>query len=312
MSDVKVSIIMPVYNTAKYLRRCLDSIVSQTLTDWECVAVDDGSNDGSSQILSEYAERDSRFKVLTQSNSGPVVARSRAISEATGEYLLFVDSDDTIEPELLATTVHTADAGKFDIVWFKIATVADGKRIAVMDEPFSPDPKRMISLLLQYRLQGWLWSKLVRRDFWQNADIKVIADCWVMEDTVICLQLLMAQPRIGKVDVIGYNYNRGNTESLTGYSRSHDIVGRSIPNIEFIGQLLRDKGLFEAHRADYAAMVIPVKVYLTRIGNIRQAQCMERWMNCKPAYFSGLGRKKWPYWLLMNGGPVAAWILKLR
>ena len=92
-----VSIIIPVYNTEKYLRRCLDSVCSQTLKDIEIICVDDGSTDGSAAILAEYAARDPRIKVITQKNAGAGAARNVGIEVATGEYVGFVDSDDFVD-----------------------------------------------------------------------------------------------------------------------------------------------------------------------------------------------------------------------
>lgn len=90
----KVSIIVPVYNVEKYLRYCLDSILSQTMTDFEVICVDDGSPDNSLAILREYAAKDARFKVLTQANQGVAAARNAALDQATGDYIHFMDPDD--------------------------------------------------------------------------------------------------------------------------------------------------------------------------------------------------------------------------
>lgn len=90
----KISIIIPVYNVEKYLRFCLDSVIAQTLTDFEAVCVDDGSPDQSLSILREYASRDSRFKVITQTNQGVAAARNAALDMATGDYIHFMDPDD--------------------------------------------------------------------------------------------------------------------------------------------------------------------------------------------------------------------------
>lgn len=90
----KVSIIVPAYNVEKYLRYCLDSILSQTLTDFEVVCVDDGSPDNSLAILKEYAEKDSRFNVLTQANQGVAAARNAALDLAKGDFIHFMDPDD--------------------------------------------------------------------------------------------------------------------------------------------------------------------------------------------------------------------------
>ena len=88
------SIIIPVYNVAPYLRECLDSVVAQTFTDWEAICVDDGSTDGSGAILDEYAAKDSRFKVIHQSNTGVSAARNAALDVAKGEWICFLDADD--------------------------------------------------------------------------------------------------------------------------------------------------------------------------------------------------------------------------
>ncbi len=111
-SKVKVSIIIPVYNTAKYLEQCLNSVVSQTLKDIEIICVDDGSTDNSSTILNTYAENDNRIKIITQLNKGQSAARNRGIIEASGEYVGFVDSDDYVHTQMYEKLY--ANASSFD------------------------------------------------------------------------------------------------------------------------------------------------------------------------------------------------------
>lgn len=91
------SIIIPVYNVAPYLRECLDSVLAQTFCEWEAICVDDGSTDGSDAILDEYAAKDDRFRVVHQANSGVSVARNKAIENAIGSWVTFVDGDDRID-----------------------------------------------------------------------------------------------------------------------------------------------------------------------------------------------------------------------
>lgn len=95
-----ISIIVPVYNVATYLRECLDSILSQTFSSWECILVDDGSTDESPVICDEYVAKDSRFRVIHKQNGGLSRARNSALQVASGQYIGFVDSDDWIEPEM--------------------------------------------------------------------------------------------------------------------------------------------------------------------------------------------------------------------
>lgn len=97
-----ISIIVPVYNTEKYLHRCLDSILAQTFTDWECILVDDGSPDNSGMICDEYAAMDSRFKVIHKENGGVAAARNTAVDQANGKFVTFVDSDDWLHPLFLS------------------------------------------------------------------------------------------------------------------------------------------------------------------------------------------------------------------
>lgn len=103
------SIIIPVYNVAPYLRECLDSVLAQTFSDWEAICVDDGSTDGSGAILDEYASKDSRFRVIHQQNAGVCAARNLGLSKVTGEWLLFLDSDDVFRDcalKVLSQAIH--------------------------------------------------------------------------------------------------------------------------------------------------------------------------------------------------------------
>lgn len=93
---MKISAIVPVYNSEKYVSRCIDSILAQTYSDWELILVDDGSMDNSLSILREYEKQDSRIKVIHQSNAGPGIARNTGIEHASGDYIIFVDSDDRV------------------------------------------------------------------------------------------------------------------------------------------------------------------------------------------------------------------------
>lgn len=98
---MKVSVIIPVYNVEKYLESCLESIKSQTFTDYELILINDGSTDESVAIMRRYAKTDARIRIISQSNRGVSAARNLGLSVAEGDYVLFVDSDDTILPDAL-------------------------------------------------------------------------------------------------------------------------------------------------------------------------------------------------------------------
>lgn len=111
----EISIITPVYNTERYLAQCIESILSQTFTDWELILVDDGSTDMSGKICDEYAMRDQRIRVIHKSNSGVADSRNMAIAEAKGNLLGFVDADDWIEPEMYQTLYDDMTGQKADV-----------------------------------------------------------------------------------------------------------------------------------------------------------------------------------------------------
>ena len=119
MKKPVVSIIIPIYNVEKYLRRCLDSVLAQTFTDWEAICVNDGSPDNCDKILAEYAARDKRFKIVNKKNGGLSDARNAGMKHAHGEYVLFVDSDDFIHPQTLELTVAAARKNNADMVSFQ-------------------------------------------------------------------------------------------------------------------------------------------------------------------------------------------------
>lgn len=112
----QISIIVPVYNTGADLPRCLNSILAQTFTDWECICVDDGSKDESGKILDEYAAKDSRFVVIHQANAGVSAARNVGLKNVRGNYIGFVDSDDWIERETYETAIRISKEKKADLV----------------------------------------------------------------------------------------------------------------------------------------------------------------------------------------------------
>lgn len=109
-----ITIIVPVYNTEQYLTKCLDSIVSQTFTDFEVLLIDDGSTDGSGEICDRYSQSDSRFIAIHQSNQGVSASRNNGLKQARGSYIAFVDSDDYVHPQMLELLYMAIRQGDYD------------------------------------------------------------------------------------------------------------------------------------------------------------------------------------------------------
>ena len=112
---IKVSVIIPAYNVEEWLARCLDSVLVQTYTDLEIIVINDGSSDGTAKILDEYAARDARIVAVHQANAGLVATRENGIALATGDYVGFIDGDDTVTPDMYERLVRNAVTYQADI-----------------------------------------------------------------------------------------------------------------------------------------------------------------------------------------------------
>jgi len=123
----KISIIIPIYNEEKYLRRCLNSVQNQTFTEWQAICVDDGSTDNSGKIVKEYAAKDKRFVVVHKKNGGQSDARNVGVDLAKGEFVLYLDSDDFIHPQTLELLHKFAIDNDADMVVFKFDAAARKK-----------------------------------------------------------------------------------------------------------------------------------------------------------------------------------------
>ena len=170
----KVSVIIPVYNVEEYLRECLDSVVNQTLKEIEIICVDDGSTDNSLEILKEYAQKDNRITVIKQENLHAGVARNAGLSQAKGEYVHFLDSDDWIELNMLEKVTNRIMKDDADICIFNTDRYDNiSKNYQLMPwglnekylpriEPFSSDD---IKDYLFNFCQSWPWNKLIKLSF---------------------------------------------------------------------------------------------------------------------------------------------------
>lgn len=174
MSEVKVSVIIPVYNVESFLRECLDSIINQTLKEIEILCINDGATDNSPEILDEYSQKDSRIKVINQVNSGICEARNAGLSIALGEFVGFVDSDDTISPNFYEKLYNSAVNNNADIA---CASVLRGNKkkqkllISYNSEKIATTVKD------KFELAGvpehcYVWNKIYKKDSLQKNSIE--------------------------------------------------------------------------------------------------------------------------------------------
>lgn len=160
----KVSVIVPVYNVERYLSRCLDSVLAQTERDIEAICVDDGSTDGSPAILAEYAAKDSRVRVITQANKGLSGARNSGLEVFTGDYVMFVDSDDWVPPYAAEVFLKAARESGASVVVSRAYAVDTLPGAAAPDCRWTAERPALKRLVGRRKMQSSAWNKFYRAD----------------------------------------------------------------------------------------------------------------------------------------------------
>lgn len=206
MSTPKVSVIVPAFNAEKYLERCLNSIAAQTMPDFECIIVDDGSTDKTGAIADSYAMKDARFQVIHQSNSGVAVARQRGIDAASGIYTIQFDADDWAEKNILEELFTNAKKRDADMVMCDINVITLSENTIWTQEPASLESQIVLGQMMQQLCCG-LWNKLIKRSCYQEYNIQFISGP-LSEDLYVCLCLLAHPLRIEYVPKALYHYDQ--------------------------------------------------------------------------------------------------------
>lgn len=211
----QISIVVPVYNSAKYLSRTISSIQAQTYEDWEVLFIDDGSTDDSVEIIKQYIMDDNRIKLICQENAGPARARNVGMKNAQGRYLSFVDSDDTIEPNMLQCMYDTATKYHAHIVMCNYATILDNKRIeshhnftcnTILSNTQLNSQVLMCYFNGKYSGVPSLWTKFIDLIWLRDKGIIIPENRIVGEDWLFNLQCIESNPRFCAIDDIFYNY----------------------------------------------------------------------------------------------------------
>lgn len=279
---MKISVVIPVYNTEKQVGRCIDSIRAQIYPDWELVLVDDGSTDGSLTVLREYEKKDSRITVIHQNNAGPGLARNTGIEHASGDYLVFVDSDDVIKPDYFEKlSKQTAD-----IVFIDIDQVDE--KFAVLQQEHMSDYQ---SLSKDDFIRGQMTGKILWGGVRKAAKLSLIKNNGILfsehkigEEAIYSFLLMHYASSFSFIKGSVYEYvNRFDSQS---HQKSLDPWGG-------VALALKDKiismGLYEVYADTLNAFITTATIVsLDKIAleygygeyKIRAKDCFHRWKKC--------------------------------
>ena len=208
-----VSIIIPVYNAEKTLTRCLESVLSQTDDDYEVIIVDDGSTDGSLALCRQYEKKVPDLTVLHQENAGVSTARNKGISQASGEYIFFIDADDYIEPVTIALLKEACDTSnsetKYDICFFGYYIEDTSCKELERVSPFpykGPKDSNTLLRLMQKNLFGLACNKIIRKALLQSSEITFTVGRKVFEDQEFLMKTWEVSGRVFCIDKELYHY----------------------------------------------------------------------------------------------------------
>jgi len=256
-SSIKVSIIVPVYNTGKYLRKCIESIINQTLKDIEIICVNDGSTDNSLEILEEYAARDKRISVISHENRGNGATRNVGLRQAKGEYIGFVDSDDFIDLTMFEKLYKKAKLYNCDVVMTGIYLYNTNTgeywlfRDAKIYEAFSNEGSFTAAehpVLMQYI---GTWDRICRREFLNKHSI-FMDEVRFYDDVLFTIKVSALAEKISIVHEPLYFYRKFSGNSIVDREAREDAHKfEFLENFRKCKEFLTSKNLYGHFQRDF-------------------------------------------------------------
>lgn len=228
----KISIIIPVYNAEKFLHRCIESILTQTFSDFELLLIDDGSKDSSGFICDEYAKKDSRIWVIHQRNAGVSAARNIGLDKAQGEWITFCDADDWTEKGWLETTYKIFSQNDIDIIRFGYKIDDNGKTELIQHNAVEilSDYSAIWDKCYKNRYSGYLWNSVFKRKTIGN--IKFDETLHLCEDHIFTNKVVLQASKVYLSQDCFYHYKINQSISLSNVSNPYYIYNAGIKAFE--------------------------------------------------------------------------------
>lgn len=297
-----ISIIVPVYNVEKYLARCLDSILAQTFTDFELIAVDDGSPDNCGKILDEYALKDERVKVIHKENGGVSSARNAGLDAAIGEYIGFVDPDDTIFPDMYEHLYNEAVTGNYDIVQCGCVQVNEAGEViqnfACNEEKEYTNTDEMLCDFFKCIITNNVWSKVFKSKLFKN--IRYRQELRIAEDKLFVHDCLVKTNRLKVTKECKYRYLI--SESSVIHSEINEKIFDDLNVIDELQKLYKNnKHVLRSFHEDKAKVILNIifKVLMSQKFFEKLPELKKRVLNVKEIILKGKFSKKEKIFTLM-------------
>ena len=240
-----LSIIIPVYNSEKYISQCLDSLTSQTFKDTEIICINDGSKDGSLNILNEYAKKDSRIRVIDQTNHGVSATRNNGIRAARGKYITFVDSDDWLDEYAYSSCMDIVLKEKPEVLFFGYRTDASAKASPYIDESSIKFHSRNDIKTAYDETNPTVWDKIFDRQFIMRNGLLFKEDITLAEDHIFNLMAFANADKIIGVPNKFYYYREDNPGSIVHVINSEKKLGDKIKVNKYLISYFKDLNIHD-------------------------------------------------------------------
>lgn len=240
----KISVIVPVYNGAVKLRRCIESILKQTFPSIELILVDDGSTDGSGKICDEYGENYKNVKVIHKNNGGVSSARNVGLEYATGSYIGFVDCDDFVESNMFQTMIDEIDDADLVMCGFyqngRKNVCISCRRIAGKEDAIS-------NIIGNGKFKGYLWNKLFRKSIIEKNNLSFFVQVHMCEDLLFCVQYIDLIKKVCLIPQALYHYEDNGDESISNgaFTYKKMSVIDAYENLLHVNVIMQNRNLYD-------------------------------------------------------------------
>lgn len=242
-----ISVIIPIYNVELYLKRCVDSVLSQKEVSLEIILVDDGSNDSSGKICDDYADKNSNIKCLHIENGGPATAKNRGYDMAEGNYVAFIDSDDEIKPEMFSTMLQSGYQHDADIVCCNYIQVDEDGNISHTQytgkEYVLNQDEALKAILIKDKIYSQCWTKIYKRTTLENNKIKNTEGLKTDEDFIFNIQVFACSKTVCIVDKPLYIYTHRTKSLSKDYFNTHiqQYIDNRILRLELVEKIITEQ-----------------------------------------------------------------------
>lgn len=259
-SNIKVSVIVPVYNTELYLKRCINSILNQSFQDIELIIVNDNSTDSSSKIIKDFIDKNNNIIYINnEENRGVSNCRNEAIKISRGEYILFVDSDDYLDESMIETMYNEASSNNLDIaICGYFLDYEDGNtqnRIINLDENRIYNRYEILSEILHHKngITGHSWNKLLKTSIIKSNNIQYPEHMKIYEDIAFFSRLFPHCKRIKNIKKMFYHYIQRNNSSIKTINESVVLDTEEI--VRLVNKSITELNLMNDFKDEYCAFV---------------------------------------------------------